>query len=82
MDQLPMQDYRVRDHLSPVEIEESLRNERERQLRFALGLLGNEDLQHFYIEASGTNTHAMDCATSCAPAMRPRPCDCTAEGCS
>lgn len=38
--------------------------------------MSNEDLQAKYIEESGTTRHTSDCATSCAPAERPGPCDC------
>lgn len=37
-----------------------------------------EVLASGYIRLSGKNTHASDCATSCAPAMIPGPCDCDA----
>lgn len=37
-----------------------------------------EDLADYYVKLSGKRTHASDCATSCAPAMKPGPCDCDA----
>jgi hypothetical protein len=41
----------------------------------AIGLL-REELAAAYIKASGKTAHASDCATSCAPAEDPGPCDC------
>lgn len=38
--------------------------------------LDREELAQFYIWKSGKQAHSSDCATSCAPAMRPGPCDC------
>lgn len=39
-------------------------------------IVSNEELAVLYIGASGKPFHASDCATSCAPAYRPCPCDC------
>ena len=39
-------------------------------------IINNEVLAALYIQASGTTHHASDCATSCAPAETPGPCDC------
>ncbi len=38
-----------------------------------------EELAFAYIKLSGKRTHASDCATSNAPAMKPGPCDCDAK---
>lgn len=38
----------------------------------------HEPLANVYIGLAGKSHHASDCATSCAPAMLPAPCDCDA----
>lgn len=38
-----------------------------------------ERLADAYIKLSGKDEHASDCATSCAPAEDPRPCDCSSN---
>lgn len=64
----------------------------EQQKEIALGYLADcnalgaenerlrEELAAAYVDQSGTNQHASDCATSNAPAMKPGPCDCAALG--
>ena len=39
----------------------------------------HEPLAVLYALLSGKTAHASDCATSCAPAELPSPCDCTVE---
>ena len=39
-------------------------------------IINNEVLADMYIKLSGTTRHTSDCATSCAPAETPGPCDC------
>ena len=38
-----------------------------------------EAMADLYVRLSGKTIHASDCATSCAPAEMPGPCDCTVE---
>ena len=38
-----------------------------------------ERLADAYIKLSGKDAHASDCATSCAPAEDPHPCDCNSN---
>lgn len=40
--------------------------------------IDREELATYYVEKSGKTRHMMDCATSCAPAYVPGPCDCDA----
>lgn len=41
--------------------------------------MDREEAADYYVWKSGKDAHTNTCATSCAPAYEPGPCDCDAE---